>query len=195
GPAPAPPSRPEGGFSDTDNGPPTRGPAATLASALSHLHRVSGKSIRVLSEETGISPSYASRVFSGERLPTWKVTRKLALACDGEPDELRLLWNAARGYRVVRPTSLSAALRGLHLAAALPEPDVIRARAGNTLSLEDITSMLNGSRIPDWPRVDHLVDALRGEPETIRPLWEAAHQSLPPTTGITYSNLPASAFG
>ncbi|MFJ1748333.1 helix-turn-helix domain-containing protein [Streptomyces sp. NPDC088116] len=215
-PAPAPPSRPAGGFPDRDNGPPALGPAASLARALSHLHRLSNKTLRALSEAAAVDPSYVSRVLSGERLPSWKVTRNLVLACDGDPDELHPLWNAARGYRIIQPTSLHAALRGLHLAAALPEPDLIRARAHDSLSVEDITGMLNGSRLPDWNRVDHLVGALHGQPEAIRPLWEAAKSAAqeavsdaPAVPGVpsvsdapavsgasrTPPSLPAAAFG
>nr|WSZ99175.1 helix-turn-helix transcriptional regulator [Streptomyces sp. NBC_00857] len=215
-PASAPPSRPAGGFPDRDNGPPALGPAASLARALSHLHRLSNKTLRALSEAAAVDPSYVSRVLSGERLPSWKVTRNLVLACDGDPDELHPLWNAARGYRIIQPTSLHAALRGLHLAAALPEPDLIRARAHDSLSVEDITGMLNGSRLPDWNRVDHLVGALHGQPEAIRPLWEAAKSAsqkavsgAPTVSGIPAApgvpavsgasrkppSLPAAAFG
>jgi transcriptional regulator with XRE-family HTH domain len=193
-PAQPPPQRPEGGFpAETDNGPPAQGPAATLARALSHLHRLSDRTLRALSEEADVHPSYVSRVLSGERLPSWKVTRKLVAACDGDPEELRPLWNTARGYRVVQPTSLPAALRGLHLAAALPEPALISARTPEDLSENDIIRMLNGSWTPDWRSVGHLVSALHGEPETVRPLWEATQTTHihTPSPAVPPDNPPA----
>lgn len=198
-PAPAPPPRPAGGFPDTDNGPPADGPAATFVRALSHLQRTSEKTLRTLGREAGVDPSYVSRVLSGERLPSWKVARKLATACGGDPEDLRPLWDAARGYRVVQPASLHAALRGLHLSAARPDATLIRERTDNTLSVEDITGMLNGTRVPDWDEVDHLVGALHGQADTIRPLWTAARttspHAAPPGPPGFESSLQAGAFG
>ncbi|MFD9223460.1 helix-turn-helix domain-containing protein [Streptomyces sp. NPDC060064] len=199
-PAPISPPRPAGGFPDTDNGPPADGPAATFARALSHLQRTSDKTLRALGQEARVDPSYVSRVLSGERLPSWKVTRKVASACGGDPEEQRPLWDAARGYRVVQPASLHAALRGLHLSAACPDATLIRQRTHNTVSVEDITGMLNGTRVPDWDLVDHLVGARHGQADTIRPLWDAARTTAGPNAAqpgppAFESTLPAGAFG
>ncbi|MFB6990276.1 helix-turn-helix domain-containing protein [Streptomyces sp. NPDC056230] len=179
-PGPERARRPKGGTGDTDGAAPGHGPGATLASALSHLHRTKGTTHKALGDAVGVDPSYISRVVSGERLPSWKVTRKLAVELGEDPEALRPLWNAARGYRTVEPTSFYAALRGLHLAATCPGIGVIQARTH--LPADDITSALEGSRLPDWGTVNRVVTALQGEPETIRPLWNAARAAVPPGT-------------
>ncbi|MEU9983589.1 helix-turn-helix transcriptional regulator [Streptomyces sp. NPDC050856] len=184
---------------DTAHGPPGDSPSAALTRALSHLQRTSDKTLRALGKEAGVSASYISRVLSGERTPSWKVTRTITLACGGDPTELRPLWDAARGHRSPEPATLHAALRGLHVSAARPAYTLIQARARSRLSVEDIRDVLEGLRVPEWEVVGHLVDALRGRPETIRPLWDAAHTARTSTTrpaaGTGGPRLPASAFG
>ncbi|MEU3922052.1 hypothetical protein [Streptomyces sp. NPDC029004] len=90
-------------------------------------------------------------------------------------------------------------MRGLHLSAARPDATLIRERTDNTLSVEDITGMLNGTRVPDWDQVDHLVGALHGQADTIRPLWTAARttspNAAPPGPPGFGSSLPADGFG
>ncbi len=96
-PAPGPPRarRPQGGTGDMDGAAPGSGPAATLASALSHLHRRSNTTYRTLGLEVGVDPSYISRAISGERIPPgpspagspwpWPPTRKRSCPCGGPP--------------------------------------------------------------------------------------------------------------
>ncbi|WP_443057548.1 helix-turn-helix domain-containing protein [Streptomyces sp. IBSBF 2806] len=95
----------------------THGPAAVLTRALSQLQHLSGKSRRELAHDTHVSASYVSRVLTGERCPSWKIARRLTLACGGDPAENQPLWAAARGQIPTHRQSLPAALRGLHLAA------------------------------------------------------------------------------
>ncbi|WP_285566710.1 helix-turn-helix transcriptional regulator [Streptomyces sp. RTGN2] len=188
--------RPQGGTGDADGAAPGHGPAATLASALSHLLRTSGLTHKALGDTVGVDPSYISRVVSGERVPSWKVTRRLARAFETDVEALRPLWDAARGYRVVKPAFFHAALRGLHLAAACPAPDTIEARA--QLPAKDITAVLQGSYLPDWATVDRLVSALHGQPDTIRPLWEAARSATAPepsTSFVSGCRIPVGTFG
>ncbi|MFE4492443.1 helix-turn-helix domain-containing protein [Streptomyces niveus] len=186
------PLRPAGGTGSADGGPPGR-PGAILASALSQLQRTSKKQHKVLASEARVDPSYISRILSGERVPSWRVTRRFVVSCGGDPDEVQPLWNAARGYHVVQPTTLHAALRGLHLAAAQPPIDLLRARTH--LSTDDITAALQGDRLPDWPATDRLVTALQGQPETIRPLWNAARATAPDGSGTTTCTIYTGAFG
>ncbi len=186
-PEPGPPRsrRPAGGTGEKDGG--AQGPGAVLASALSHLHRLCERTHRDLAAEVGVDSSYISRILSGERLPSWRVTRGLSQACGADPEDLRPLWNAARGYRAVQPDTLSATLRGLHLAAARPPVDLLQTRA--QLPADDIAALLAGVLVPDWSAVDRLVTALNGQPDTIRPLWEAAQRvpahGSPRTASVT----------
>ncbi|MEU7644793.1 helix-turn-helix domain-containing protein [Streptomyces huasconensis] len=202
---PRPPAAPREASSTSDsNGPPAApadSPAATLARALSHLHRTSGKTLRSLGKDAKVTPSYMSRIMTGERLPSWKVTRQITLSCKGDPAELRPLWEAARGYEPANPATLNAALRGLRLSAASPPYSHIRDRAHNALSLEEIRGMLEGGHVPDhWSSVRHLVSALNGQPETIRPLWDIARHSTAAPRSLALAatevcSLPAAAFG
>ncbi|MFF7161831.1 helix-turn-helix domain-containing protein [Streptomyces sp. NPDC008086] len=168
---------------DPDRNP--AGPAAVLTRALSHLQRLSGRSLRELADDTDVSASYVSRVLSGERCPSWKVTRLFTLACGGDPAEVQPLWVAARGQAPSQRQSLPAALRGLHLAAARPHTEQIGAHT--RLTAHTITGMLNGTALPSWEDVEELAHALNAEAQPLRPLWNAACAALaaplPPAAG------------
>ncbi|MFD8462372.1 helix-turn-helix domain-containing protein [Streptomyces antimycoticus] len=152
-------------------------PADTLARALTHLQRTSDKTLRALAGESGVSASYVSRILSGGRCPSWKITQQIALSCYADPAELKPLWDAARGHPIVQADTFHPALRGLHLAASCPEPDTIRQLSHNALTVDEITMLLHGQQVPDWQVVRHFVGALRGRPETVRPLWKAARHA------------------
>ncbi|MGW6455115.1 helix-turn-helix domain-containing protein [Streptomyces sp. NPDC055078] len=157
-------------------------PAAVFTRAIAQLHRDSTLTFTALGEAAGVDRSYIHRVVSGERTPSWKVTRLLAEACGADPDDLRPLWDAARGYRVARPTTLHAALRGMNLAAGRLTPDQLSARADG-LTQDEITGLLTGTLPTDWPTVHRLVTAMGGHPGSVLPLWEAAYApplSTPP---------------
>ncbi|MET7930520.1 helix-turn-helix transcriptional regulator [Streptomyces sp. NPDC005349] len=174
----------------------TADPASTFGRALSHLHRSSDKSMRVLGEEAGVSASYVSRIMSGDRLPTWRVTRRLVHALDASPEDLRPLWDAAHGQKPPSPDSLSAALRGLLLANAHPSFRQLSARINHSLSPAEIAAVIEGDQVPDWEQVKHLVAALHGRPESVLPLWNAAAVIPEARNRSTFpSRLPAGAFG
>ncbi|MFK8851416.1 helix-turn-helix domain-containing protein [Streptomyces sp. Ac-502] len=192
-----------------DNGPPHPAPGLTslqqFASALSHLQRSSGKVVRDIATDAGVSASYVSRVISGERLPSWSVARRIIVACDGDPTAVRTLWCAARGIAPsAKVTSedavgaLHAALRGLYLSAGRPDPYLVHTQCHGALSEEQITDVFDGRYLPDWPVLGRLVLALEGRPDALHPLWNAAHPSPPspaPAGGNRLAGLPASAFG
>ncbi|MFJ8856352.1 multiprotein-bridging factor 1 family protein [Streptomyces sp. NPDC102437] len=198
-PMPGPPRgrNPEGGTGDTDGAAPGHGPVATFASALSHLHRKSGKTNKRLGNDVGVDPSYISRVISGERIPSWKVTRKLAHALAADDKELRPLWNAARGYNVADRATFHAALRGLHLAAAHPTIDALQSKT--SLPPNQITAVLTGSVLPDWETAECLVSALNGQSDLIRPLWDIARAANPlgntPPSTPSLCSIPVGTFG
>ncbi|MFE8978541.1 helix-turn-helix domain-containing protein [Streptomyces cyaneofuscatus] len=196
-PAPGPPRarRPQGGTGDMDGAAPGCGPAATLASALSHLHRRSSATYKALGAEVGVDPSYISRAVSGERIPSWPVTRKLALALETDPEEILPLWRAARGYNLAGTTDVQAALRGLHTAAAHPDVQTLAARTH--LTTDQINHALTGPGLPDWDTTQAIVSALRGQHELIRPLWNAARAAVLSTRAAASSTctISAGAFG
>ncbi|MFF4041116.1 helix-turn-helix domain-containing protein [Streptomyces sp. NPDC001816] len=156
-----------------------------LASALSHLHRASDLTIREVAEQTSLSPSYVSRILSGERKPTWQVVCSLAELFGGDAAELSVLFESAHG--LVPPARhavgdavarLQAALRGLHLAAGRPQAGVIRKASHGALSTQAISEILGGEMIPGWEQTSALVTALGGWPADVRPLWEAVHYTF-----------------
>jgi transcriptional regulator with XRE-family HTH domain len=184
-----------------------RRPARLLAQALSYLQRLSRKTISALAREIGVSPSYISRLLSGDRLPSWPVTCRLVESCGGDPVELRAMWESARGIRVPEQTPaeaapvFEAALRGLYLAAGQPAPERLRALTRGALSAETIRDLLEGRRLADWDVVGRLVTVLQGQPADLRPLWDAAASShrrprlARATVQTQQSRYPAASFG
>uniref|UniRef100_A0AAU1UML0 Helix-turn-helix transcriptional regulator n=1 Tax=Streptomyces sp. NBC_00119 TaxID=2975659 RepID=A0AAU1UML0_9ACTN len=159
--------------------------SAKLAAALSHLHETSGLTIREVAERTGVSPSYVSRILSGERTPTWQVVGELAELCGGDPMELSVLWESMHGLTAPpRPAipgavaRLQAALRGLYLAAGRPDIEQLRRASHGVLTAQSIQHMLGGELVPAWPATSALVTALGGWPADVRPLWEAVHYAF-----------------
>ncbi|MCG8971331.1 helix-turn-helix transcriptional regulator [Streptomyces sp. CL12-4] len=167
--------------------------SAKLASALSHLHRSSDLTIRDVGEQTSLSPSYVSRILSGERTPTWPVVCALTALFGGDPAELSVLFESAHGkvppaqYAITDAVArLHAALRGLHLAAGRPQFGVVRRASHGALSVQEIHDILDGVLVPGWEQTSALVTALGGWPADVRPLWQAVHYTFllcmdPPT--------------
>ncbi|MFG2305290.1 helix-turn-helix domain-containing protein [Actinacidiphila glaucinigra] len=159
--------------------------SAKLASALSHLHRSTSLTIREVAEETSLSPSYVSRILSGERTPTWPVVCALADLFNGDPAELSVLFEGAHG--LVPPARnalddvvarLQAALRGLHLAAGRPHPGTLGRASHGALSSQTISDILEGFVIPGWEQTSALVTALGGSPADVRALWDDVHYTF-----------------
>ncbi|MEU8623494.1 helix-turn-helix transcriptional regulator [Streptomyces sp. NPDC048669] len=156
-----------------------------LAAALSQIQRESGFSIRRIADHTMLSPSFISRVLSGERLPSWDLVCHLCGILGQEPRELRLLCEVAHGVtQQPRQTvlehiaSLKAGLRGLHLSAARPTPQQINRRSKGRVPVELVTPVLEGDAVPEWEILGSLVTALGGHAADFKPLWEAIHYSF-----------------
>ncbi|MFE1383486.1 helix-turn-helix domain-containing protein [Streptomyces sp. NPDC058740] len=193
-PAPGPPRRPPVDAAPGTPSPPSTTPASALAMALSTLQRQKRPSYSTLGAAAGVSRSYVSRIFSGERIPSWPVARTITVECGGDPEVIRPLWEAARGYRLAQPSSLHAALQGMQLAAGNIPSEELSARTG--LAEQRVAGLLHGTQTADWPTVSTLVTALQGQPETIRPLWQVA-QGAHTQTGIGghTSSISAGSFG
>ncbi|WP_310726214.1 helix-turn-helix transcriptional regulator [Streptomyces sp. N2A] len=175
-----------------------------LSCALSHLRRTSENTVGSLAYLTGVSASYIYRITSGERTPTWDVTRRFALVCEAEPEDLMFLWNAAHSLQTPPARSytealrtLQSALRGLHLAAS--SPDLTRLRKSTHLTARAAQTLLSAADAPvaacylRWPVVRDLTTALQGDPQAIRPLWECLKSLSAPDDGGP--SWPAAAFG
>ncbi|WP_280684973.1 helix-turn-helix transcriptional regulator [Kitasatospora sp. MAA19] len=192
---------------------------ARLASALSHLQRSSGNSMRKIAEVAGVSTSYISRAVSGERMPRWDVVHSFARSCGAHPEQLRVLWEEANGKPTARPFfagrpkaydhalfQLTSALQGLHLGAGRPTPQFIAERSSRPLTAAQATAVLSGLKLSSWPDIAAVITVLQGPPEVIRPLWECLQLAenpewtpenpLPPSTvsDTELSTLPAESF-
>ncbi|MEK2491052.1 helix-turn-helix domain-containing protein [Kitasatospora purpeofusca] len=182
---------------------------AKLASALSHLHRRSGRTARELAAAAGVTPSFVSRVLNAERFPSWPVAGALAEAMGGVAAEIRPLWDLGNDTLPQRPfvpspaeeaayvAAYVAALRGLHLAAAAPDPPAISDASCGRLSPADAAALLSGSAVPDWPTVEVLLEVLGAEPAFVLPLWERVQLARGRRTDHRTGGgrLPAEAFG
>lgn len=73
-----------------------KGPVADLARALRELRARAGTpAYKRLSTRTNYSNAVLAAAAAGNRCPTWDVTRSLVQACDGDPAEVRPLWEQA----------------------------------------------------------------------------------------------------
>ncbi|MEN2424356.1 helix-turn-helix transcriptional regulator [Streptomyces rimosus] len=176
-------------------------PPRALAAALSYLQRESKVTIGDAARQADLSPSYVSRILSGERTPAWPVVHMLATIFNGSAAELRLLWESAQGFGHATRQSLPAAaqrlheaLRGLHLAAA--RPALADLCATTPLEPALVRDTLSGDHIPDWPTLACLVTRLGAQPAAVKALWEDVHYAVLasrdtfPTTGLNEPLLP-----
>ncbi|MGW0886314.1 helix-turn-helix domain-containing protein [Streptomyces sp. NPDC002671] len=160
-------------------------PVSQLASALTQLQVASGRTIREVADLAMLSPSFISRVLSGDRLPTWDLVCALSNIFGSDPAELRVLFEAAHGMTVPQrepaPAAierLHATVRGLHLAAKSPRPERIEVLSGGAVSTAAARLVLSGRDVPDWEVLSALVCTLGGRPCEVKPLWEAVHYAF-----------------
>ncbi|WP_257042304.1 helix-turn-helix domain-containing protein [Streptomyces sp. TLI_55] len=160
-------------------------PADQLASALAQLQAASGLTIREVANSTMLSPSFISRVLSGDRLPTWDLVCALARLFGSDPAELRVLFEAAHGLTAParQPVAqalaqLHAAVRGLYLAAKSPSPQRIELLTARAIDATAARRVLGGVDVPEWEVLAALVHALGGRPVDFQPLWEAVHYTF-----------------
>jgi transcriptional regulator with XRE-family HTH domain len=160
-------------------------PVSQLASALTQLQAASGLSIREVADSTMLSPSFISRVLSGDRLPTWDLVCSLAVLFGSDPAELRVLFEGAHGLTTParQPVAaaiaqLHAAVRGLYLAAKSPSPHRIELLTSRAVDARTAHRVLAGVDVPEWEILAALVHALGGRPLDFQPLWEAVHYTF-----------------
>ncbi|MFF0837630.1 MULTISPECIES: helix-turn-helix domain-containing protein [unclassified Streptomyces] len=174
-----------------------------LAPVLSMLARASELPLNELARQSRCSASYLSRMLSGHRVPSWKITERFARACGADPVVLRKVWETEqlRRRQPRRPATeqheidsldgistqaqavqrLMAALRTLHVRAGQPTAEQICITSRWRLQEAQVTDVLDGAAMGDWPTVLQLVQAMGGSVDYFRPLWEAAtgHRDQP----------------
>lgn len=67
-------------------------PQDELAARLRMLQELSGRGVRALSRDTGLSSSSLSRYLSGQSVPPWSVVIELCRLVKRDPRPLRPLW-------------------------------------------------------------------------------------------------------
>lgn len=78
------------------------------------------------------------------------------------------------------------ALRQLRTQAGSPGVRGIAERSRTDVSRQTIADALRGTHIPRWHYVEAIVTALAGNPDQIRPLWEAAQRTRSRPRGINH---------
>ncbi|WP_059256655.1 helix-turn-helix domain-containing protein [Streptomyces reticuli] len=171
--------------------PLLRRPDQRLASALTLMQKGSGRRQRELAEKMGVHESYASRMLSGQRAPSWKHVKTICEVCGVDPARMKPLWEVAAGVQpsdTEEPvTYLRTYLQGLHYALGSPSPEVILTAAQHTISAHDIDRALYGPGVPDWPVIDRLTVALQSLTTITRPLWRRAQSAAENSPTDTHS--------
>ncbi|MEU9377740.1 helix-turn-helix transcriptional regulator [Streptomyces sp. NPDC048255] len=177
---------------DAQTGPPTSNGAAynRLAPVLSMLVRTSKQANKDISAKIGCSPSYLSRILSGERLPTWSLTEKFARACGADPAVLRAVWVTERCSDRTRDSgppgssdspvpavdALRQAVHTLHARAGLPAAQDIAVASRWTLTTDDVANLIEGTQLPTWRALKLFVDLLGGDASHFHRLLDEAEE-------------------
>ncbi|MFG2885752.1 helix-turn-helix domain-containing protein [Streptomyces sp. NPDC048297] len=159
-----------------------------LAPILSMLIRTAQLSNKEVSSRIGCSPSYLSRILTGERVPTWDLTRKFAHACGADPEVLRTIWESEKLSRrgrepVTEPDAthlpaaeqLRAAIHTLHLRAGRPTPSDIAVASRWALTAGTVASLIESAVLPPRHVLQAFVRLLGGDIDHFTQLLDNAH--------------------
>lgn len=164
-----------------------------LSPILSMLIRTAQLTNKEVSSRIGCSASYLSRILSGERVPTWELTRKFAHTCGADPEVLRAVWESEKLSHKSRQASpdpdapplpaaeqLRVAVQTLHLRAGRPAPSDIAVASRWVLTAGTVASLLEGTVLPPRDVLENFVSLLGGDVNHFNRLlekaqYEAAH--------------------
>ena len=123
-------------FSRTEPSPRERSRAARrLGAALTQLRAGSQSTLRDAARQSGLPLSVTAQVLSGAHVPPWPVVHLLATVFQGEPADLRALWESSQ------PGAAFAAVRGR-------APETSRCPARTALGGRPAASGATGARRP-----------------------------------------------
>lgn len=159
-----------------------------LAPVLSDLARGSRCTLTELASRVNCSPSYLSRILTGDRVPSWVMTERFARACGADSAVLRRTWETERlresptegapapaGPPEHVARQLKSALRTLHVRAGLPAGHEIAAASDWRLRTAQVIDILTGTGTTvTWPAMRMLVLVLGGDETYFASLWQAA---------------------
>ncbi|MEU3901792.1 helix-turn-helix transcriptional regulator [Streptomyces sp. NPDC045251] len=166
-----------------------------LSPILSMLIRTAQLTNKEVSSRIGCSASYLSRMLSGERVPTWELTRKFAHACGADPEVLRAVWESEKlryktGDHIVAPDTpdlsaaerLRTAIRTLHLRAGRPTPVDVAVASRWVLTAGAVASLLEATVLPPPEVLRTFVQLLGGDSDHFHQLLHDAHHETAPGT-------------
>ncbi|MGW0121715.1 helix-turn-helix domain-containing protein [Streptomyces sp. NPDC003327] len=176
-----------------------------LAPILSMLVRTSKLSQKEVSMKIGCSASYLSRILSGERVPTWALTKKFARVCGADPAILRRVWESQKLSEKSRnatvadygetpmpaATRLRTAVETLHLKAGRPAPQDLAVASRWALGITEVASVLEGEVLPDQNVLTVFVRILGGDIGYFSTLLAEARREAGTDDGMT--SAPAAA--
>ncbi|MEV0982443.1 helix-turn-helix transcriptional regulator [Streptomyces sp. NPDC049915] len=175
-----------------------------LSPILSMLIRTAQLTNKEVSHKIGCSPSYLSRILTGERVPTWDLTRKFAHACGADPEVLRAVWETeklSQKYREPSPDpdaeplpaaeELRTAIHTLHLRAGRPAPSDIAVASRWVLTAGTVASLLEGTVLPPRDVLQKFVRLLGGDVDRMTQLLHDAHrEAAHATTALQPASRP-----
>jgi transcriptional regulator with XRE-family HTH domain len=172
-----------------------------LSPILSMLIRTAQLTNKDVSSRIGCSASYLSRILSGERVPTWELTRKFAQVCGADPEVLRTVWESEKlryktGAHTTGPDApslsaserLRAAIHTLHLRAGRPTPIDVAVASRWVLTAGTVASLLEATVLPPPDVLHTFVQLLGGDTDHFHQLLHDAHHETvpqPPPTCLT----------
>jgi transcriptional regulator with XRE-family HTH domain len=182
---------------DRGDGPDQSAPVESSGAAYNRLSPILSMLIRSaqltnkeVSSRIGCSASYLSRILSGERVPTWTLTRKFAQTCGADPEVLRTVWESEKLSQKTREPDtpdpddppmpateqLRTAVHTLHLRAGRPAPSDIAVASRWLLSTAAVASILETTVLPHRDVLKTFVRVLGGDTDHFTLLLDNAHQ-------------------
>ncbi|GAA1600531.1 helix-turn-helix domain-containing protein [Streptomyces globosus] len=203
--APAPPPGDDADVSEPPQGPASRAAYNRLAPILSMLIRTSQRTNKEVSEKIGCSASYLSRILSGERVPTWELTRRFAQVCGADPAVLRRVWESQKlsesnrdatvvdRSEVTMPATrrLRIAVETLHMKAGSPAPQDLAVASRWSLGITETASLLEGEVLPDEQVLWRFVRLLGGDTTYFTDLLSAARLEADTAAAVAAEGHPA----
>ncbi|MEU0060457.1 helix-turn-helix transcriptional regulator [Streptomyces sp. NPDC006334] len=175
-----------------------------LAPILSMLIRTAQLTNKEVSKKIGCSPSFLSRILTGERVPTWDLTGKFAQACGADPTVLRTIWESEKlSHKNREPDAeledddrsaaerLRVAVQTLHLRAGRPAPHDIAVASRWLLSAGAAASVLEATVLPHPSILETFVRVLGGDIDHFNKLLNNARAEAEETTWLQPSARPS----
>ncbi|WP_254402637.1 AAA domain-containing protein [Streptomyces sp. AC555_RSS877] len=175
-----------------------------LSPILSMLIRSAQLTNKEVSSRIGCSASYLLRILSGERVPTWELTRRFAQACGADPDVLRTVWESEKLSQKSREPEtpdpddppmpaterLRTAVHTLHLRAGRPAPSDIAVASRWLLTAAAVAFILETAVLPHRDVLATFVRVLGGDVDHFTQLLANARREATQGSAFLQSSSP-----